>query len=80
MRPIFILPGVCFLSSCMLGPEPGTPDVKIPASFRGDTAPHGTSFGDQSWRKVFSDSTLRNLITRALTNNPDLVAATYRIE
>ena len=80
MRPIFILPGAVLFSSCMLGPEPGTPDLKIPASFRGDTAPHGTSFGDKSWRKVFSDSTLRNLITRALKNNPDLVAATYRIE
>ncbi len=67
-------------SSCILGPEPGSPDVKIPASFRGDTPPHGTSFGDKSWRKVFSDSTLKNLIDRALRNNPDLVAASYRIE
>lgn len=80
MRPTFFLPSVVLLSSCILGPEPGTPDVKIPASFRGDTAPHGTSFGDKSWRKVFSDSTLKNLIDRALKNNPDLVAATYRIE
>ena len=80
MRPILILPSVIFFSSCMLGPEPGTPKVRVPASFRSDTAPHGTSFGDKSWRKVFSDSTLRNLIARALKNNPDLVAATYRIE
>jgi len=64
----------------MLGPEPGSPAVSIPASFRSDTAPHGTSYGDKSWRRVFSDSTLRNLITRALANNPDLVTATYRIE
>ena len=64
----------------MLGPNPGTPDLRIPASFRSDTAPHGASFGDKSWRKVFSDSTLHNLIVRALKNNPDLVAATYRIE
>ncbi|MES2439331.1 MAG: TolC family protein, partial [Verrucomicrobiota bacterium] len=80
MRPLLILPGAILLSSCMLGPEPGSPDVAVPASFRSDTAPHGTSFGDRSWRKVFSDSTLRNLISRALKNNPDLVAATYRIE
>lgn len=80
MRPILILPSVVLLSSCILGPEPGAPDVKIPASFRGDTAPHGTSFGDKAWRKVFSDATLKNLIDRALRNNPDLVAATYRIE
>lgn len=64
----------------MLGPNPGTPEVSIPPSFRSGTAPHGTSFGDKSWRKVFSDSTLSNLISRALKNNPDLVAATYRIE
>lgn len=80
MRPLLLLPGAVLLGSCMLGPEPGTPDVAIPGSFRGDTAPHGTSFGDKSWRKVFSDPTLRNLISRALKNNPDLVAATYRIE
>ena len=80
VRPITLATCSVFLGSCMLGPDPGTPDLKIPASFRGDTAPHGASFGDKSWRKVFSDSTLRNLISRALQNNPDLVAATYRIE
>lgn len=80
MRSILLLPGAVLLSSCMLGPEPGSPEVSIPASFRSDTAPHGSSFGDRSWRKVFSDPSLRTLISRALKNNPDLVAATYRIE
>ncbi len=64
----------------MLGPEPGSPDIQTPGSIRGDSAPHGASFGDKAWRKVFTDSTLRGLIARALKNNPDLVAATYRIE
>ena len=54
--------------------------MQTPASIRGDSAPHGASFGDKAWRKVFTDSTLRDLIARALQNNPDLVAATYRIE
>jgi multidrug efflux system outer membrane protein len=80
MRPLFILPSVLLVSSCVLGPEPGSPEIQTPASIRGDAAPHGTSFGDKSWRKVFTDSTLRTLIARALKNNPDLVAATYRIE
>jgi multidrug efflux system outer membrane protein len=80
MRSILKLSGVIFLSSCMLGPEPGSPLTNIPGSFRNDTAPHGKSFGDQSWRKVFSDPTLSNLISRALKNTPDLVGATYRIE
>ncbi|MBC8125924.1 MAG: efflux transporter outer membrane subunit [Gloeobacteraceae cyanobacterium ES-bin-144] len=80
MRSILIYPCVVFFTSCVLGPEPGNPDVALPSSIRGDMAPHGTSFGDKSWRKVFSDPTLYNLIARALSNNPDLVAATYRIE
>ena len=80
MRPQLLLPSVLLVSSCVLGPEPGSPDLKHPASIRGDAAPHGSSFGDKAWRKVFTDSTLRTLIARALKNNPDLVAATYHIE
>ena len=80
MRPLFFLPCVLLASSCVLGPEPGSPKTKTPASIRGDAAPHGASFGDKAWRSVFTDSTLRTLISRALKNNPDLVAATYRIE
>lgn len=68
------------MSSCVLGPNPESPNPKVPPSVRGDSAPHGPSFGDNAWRKVFTDSTLRTLIERALTNNPDLIAATYRIE
>ncbi len=80
MRPFFVLPGLMILSSCVLGPQPGSPETQVPSSIRGDSAPHGKSFGDKSWRKVFTDSTLRSLIDRALVNNPDLTAATYRIE
>ena len=80
MRPLFLLPTVLLASSCVLGPEPGAPDIKLPAAIRNDSAPHGASFGDKAWRKVFTDSTLRTLIARSLHNNPDLVAATYRIE
>lgn len=72
---------ICLLfPSCVLGPEPGSPDIEVPGSIRGDTAPHGASFGDKAWRQVFTDSTLRSLIETSLTNNPDLTAATYRIE
>ena len=80
MRTILILPSVALISSCVLGPQPGSPETSLPVSIRGDSAPHGRSFGDKAWRQVFTDSTLRPLIERALANNPDLVAATYRIE
>jgi len=79
-RHFAILSGSFLLGSCVLGPQPGSPEVNLPSSIRGDTAPHGKSFGDKAWRKVFTDSTLRALIDSALANNPDLVAATYRIE
>lgn len=52
----------------------------MPGAIRGDSAPHGKSFGDKAWRSVFTDANLRSLIERALANNPDLAAATYRIE
>jgi multidrug efflux system outer membrane protein len=80
MRPLALISGSVLLGSCVLGPQPGSPDAKVPGSIRGDSAPHGTSFGDKAWRKVFTDSTLRALIERSLANNPDLAAATYRIE
>ncbi len=80
MRALVFISASAALSSCVLGPQPGSPDVNIPVSIRGDAAPHGQSFGDKAWPKVFTDSTLRKLINRALANNPDLVAATYRIE
>ena len=68
------------LVSCVQGPQPGAPDVKLPASIRGDASSRGKSFGYKAWRQVFTDPTLRALIDRAIRNNPDLVAATYRIE
>ena len=74
MRLLLLLPSVLLLNSCVLGPDPGSPQTPVPSSIRGDQAPHGTSFGDQAWRRVFTDSTLHNLIARALKNNPDLVA------
>ena len=80
MRPFLLLPSVLLASSCVLGPEPGSPSINTPGSIRGDAAPHGASFGDKAWRRVFRDSTLSALIARALHNNPDMVAATYRIE
>lgn len=80
MRPLVLISGSLLVSSCILGPQPGSPDTKPPAAIRGDSSPHGQSFGDKAWRKVFTDQNLRCLIERALVNNPDLVAATYRIE
>ena len=80
VRPLALVSSTILLGSCVLGPQPGSPDYQTPGAIRGDSAPHGSSFGDKAWRSVFTDPTLRGLIERALKNNPDLVAATFRIE
>jgi outer membrane protein, multidrug efflux system len=80
MSRISPLLGCLFFTSCVLGPQPGDPEVATPGAIRGDASPHGESFGDKAWRQVFPDPTLRSLIERALAANPDLVAATFRIE
>ncbi len=79
MQNILPLAGCLLLTSCVLGPEPGEPDVAVPDAIRGSSA-SGASTGDKAWSQVFTDPALRALITRALENNPDLVAATFRIE
>lgn len=80
MRTPLVLLSCLTCSSCILGPQPESPAPPVPGSIRGDSAPDETSFGNKAWRQVFTDSMLRSLIERALENNPDLVAATYRIE
>ena len=80
MRPLVPLILTPVLASCVLGPEPRSPLVELPASIRGDANRSAGSFGDRAWRNVFTDPALRSLIERAIKNNPDMVAATYRIE
>lgn len=80
MRALVHVSGSFLLCSCVLGPQPGSPEAVAPSALRGDADPHGASFGEKAWRSVYTDATLRDLIDRALKNNPDLVAATYRIE
>lgn len=80
MRTFTALSGTLLLASCVMGPQPASPQSDIPDSIRGDSAPHGQSFGDKAWRQVFSDPTLSALIERCIVANPDLIAATFRIE
>lgn len=67
------------VTSCVMGPEPTSPEKQLPDAIRGGSV-SGESFGEKSWRQVFRDPTLRSLIETAIRQNPDLVAATYRIE
>lgn len=67
------------LTACQVGPDLHLPSLALPKVVRGDDGV-GHSFGEQDWKKVFREPDLRRLIERALAQNVDLVAATYRIE
>jgi outer membrane protein, multidrug efflux system len=55
--------------------------MSLPAFLRGDSGGAASaSFADRSWQSVFSDPSLAALIGQALQSNPDLIAATYRIQ
>ena len=63
------------------------PDIPVPPTYRGDTAPvtgaAGTgepaSLGDLRWQDVVRDEDLSKLIQEALTHNPDAQIAAARV-
>jgi multidrug efflux system outer membrane protein len=77
------LAGVLVLNGCVsVGPDYEAPDSAIPDAWHSaveDEFKSGAP-GLQSWWTVFGDDTLNGLITRAATNNLDLLTAAARIE
>ena len=72
---------VLLLSSCSLYRKYGdTPEV--PSNVMGDVSNQGdtASLGAVSWRQLFTDPQLQNLIEKAWTNNTDVKAAQLSIE
>lgn len=70
---IVILLFVGILTSCKVGKSYVRPDLHLPDSL----AQHqdSVSFGDQDWKDIYTDSTLRSLIERALDHNKDMLIA-----
>ena len=66
------------LTSCKVGKSYVRPELHLPDSLaqHQDTV----SFGDQDWEEIYTDSTLRNLIDRALEHNKDMLIAAARIK
>src|SRR5947199_162234 len=64
-----------------VGPQYRRPPVETPEDFRGRIGPaEAASFADLPWWQVFGDSTLQDLVRRALADNYDLQTAVARIE
>lgn len=66
------------LGSCKIGKSYVRPDLNLPDSLAQyqDTL----SFGDREWWQIYTDSTLRSLIDRALEHNKDMLIAAARVK
>jgi len=80
IQTLFVMAVSMAAAGCLVGPDYKRPSVDVPGSFRSETTPTAdSSFGDESWWRVFSDPTLQSLIRTALTQNSDLQLAAARI-
>ncbi|MDM0114109.1 efflux transporter outer membrane subunit [Variovorax sp. J22R133] len=70
------------LGGCMLGPDYKRPDVPVPAQYRGAAQQTNVSptASDTAWWEQFGDAQLNALISEALANNLDVVAAAARVD
>jgi multidrug efflux system outer membrane protein len=67
----------------MVGPDYQRPQTALPTDFAGPPAPAATAAGASpapGWWTVYGDSTLDDLVTAALSDNLDVVAAVARVE
>lgn len=83
MKKIFVI--ISFVAVFCLGGcglhKSFTPDNNVPQQVMGVGMEDSTSnMADLSWRELFSDPQLQNLIDRALTNNADLKACHLRVQ
>lgn len=75
---IILLLAVVSFSSCKIGKSYTRPDLHLPDSLarNQDTL----SFGDMDWWEIYTDSTLRGLISKSLEYNKDLLIAAARVK
>lgn len=83
MKKIFVFISIivvfCF-SGCGLH-KPFTPDNSVPEQVMGRGVEESdTSIAELSWRELFTDPQLQNLIEKALANNTDLQSSHLRVQ
>lgn len=66
------------LASCKVGKSYVRPEMKLPDSLAVNQ--DSVSMADMHWQEVYTDSTLRTLLTRALQHNKDMVVAAARVK
>ena len=79
---ILLLPALCWLFSCSMGPDFKRPDLTIapPETFL--NTPHGELIEFQetdNWWQVFDDPEIDQLVVNVIQNNPDIQTAAARV-
>lgn len=79
MRKLLCIGFALLLSGCAISPDYQRPAIKTPQTY---SVSYEAAAGmiDAAWWKQFNDPVLDKLITTALTNNLDLMAATARVD
>lgn len=68
------------LSGCAVGPDYQKPDLPAPDKFAAADATKQPSVDPAQWWKTLGDDELNSLVERAVTANPDLAIALYRLQ
>ena len=81
LRALLLVAVAAAMGSCVLGRKYQSPELNLPDRLS-DSAPDNDSllFADMRWWEVYSDTTLRNLISATLANNKDMRIAAERVE
>lgn len=66
------------LASCKVGKSYVRPEMELPGSLA--EKQDSVSMADMQWQEVYTDSTLRTLLTRALQYNKDMAVAAARVK
>lgn len=83
-RPLATFTAFLMLSSalgaCSMVPDYQRPAVAVPASFTGPAAKAGAVEVSPTWWSSFNDLELQSLMSEALQENLDIIAALHRVE
>lgn len=81
MRRMPVVALAALLTACASGPNYKRPEIKAPATFRGQAEPPATrSLADLAWWELYRDPVLEQLIKTALQQNYDVKIAIVRVE
>ncbi|MFT3705614.1 MAG: efflux transporter outer membrane subunit [Agriterribacter sp.] len=76
--PVFL--SIFLFTACKVGKEYQRPVVEVPAQFSNNATPDTSSIANLSWKQLFADTTLQNLINAGIQHNYDLLQALKRID